>query len=114
VVVAVLVVLAVDVAVDHVIDMSLMGNRHMFAPDAVQMVVLVRIARMARIARKHRRRVELMLVYVIVVRMVQMSVVQVVHVIAVAHREVTAAGSVYVLVPIVNVLFQHIAPKRAL
>jgi hypothetical protein len=100
-----LAVLAMELALDEVVDVALMRHRDVFAPDAVDVVVRVRAAQAERIAGPQVRRIELVLVDVTAVRVMQVAVVHVVDVIAVADRKVTAAGTVYVLVLVVNERF---------
>ena len=108
-IVAVLAVLAVHVTVDDVIDVTGMRNRDVLAADAVNVIVVMRVAGMApRIARREIALAELVLVDVILMRVVQVTVVHVVDVIAVTHREMPAAVTVNVLVPVVDVrLHKH-------
>ena len=104
-VVAMFAMLTVDVAIDDVIDMTLMRNRHVLAADAVFVIPRVGIAAMARIARFHVARAEFVFVEVIAVRMVQMAVVRVVDVVVMADCRVATSDAVDVFVPIMNVFF---------
>jgi hypothetical protein len=98
-------VLAVQFAVDQVVDMALVWDGDVFAADPMDVVVRVPLVPAARVTGTHVARVELMFVDVAVVRVVQMAVVRVVHVVAVPHGHVAAAGSVDVLVLVVNERF---------
>jgi hypothetical protein len=79
VVVAVVVVQPVDVAADDVVDVPVVRDRDVFAPDAVQMVRRMFVAVMAD-ARHDVGRTELVFVDVVAVRMVQVPIVHVVDV----------------------------------
>jgi len=84
VIVAMLAVLAMHVTVDDVIDVAHVGNRDVFAADAVHVIDRMRIARMAGIAASEIGRPELVFVDVVTVRMMEVPVVHVIHVILMA------------------------------
>ncbi len=104
-VVAMFAVLAMDVAVDDVIDMTRVRDRRVLAAHAVQMLGRMRIARVLRVARQRLEGPEFVLVHVIFVRMVEVAVVNVIHVVLVLHGEMSAAGAVDVRVPVMHVAF---------
>ncbi len=104
-IVAMFVVLAVNVPLDDVVDMTLMRNRDVFATDAVLVLRLVGIAAMTRVARLQIARAELVFVEVIAVRVMQMAIVRVIDVIVVPDGHVAACRTVNVFVEIVNVFF---------
>jgi len=70
VVVAVAAVLAVDVALDDVIDVAVVRDRDVIAADAVHVGARMRAAGVRRIAGDHIGRAQLVLVDVVAVRMV--------------------------------------------
>ena len=98
-------VLAMNVALDDVVDMPHVRNRDVLAADAVLVLRRVRIAAMARIARLQIVRAEFVFHEMIAVRMMQMAVVRVIDVIVVPNRRMATGHPVNVLVPIVNVFF---------
>ncbi len=105
-IVAVFAVLAVEMTVDDVIDMSAMRDSDVFAAHAVNVIERMRAARVRRITRLQIGGAEFVFVHMIAVRMVQVRVVNVIDVIAMADGEVTARMTVFVIVPIMNVRFQ--------
>jgi hypothetical protein len=105
VIVAMLAVLTMHVARDDVIYVSGVRNRNVLAADAVDVIDRMWIARVVRIAARQIVFTEFVLVDVIVVRMVEMPVVHVIHVVFMTNREMTAVGTVKVVVAIVNVRF---------
>lgn len=105
-IVAVFAVLAVEMTVDDVIDMSAMRDSDVFAAHAVNVIERMRAARVRRIARLQIGGAEFVFVHMIAVRMVQVRVVNVIDVIAMADGEVTARMTMFVIVPIMNVRFQ--------
>ncbi len=107
-IVAVFAVLAVDVPVDHVVDVAVVRNRDVRAADAVNVIARMRSASVRRIAGKNVDRAQLVFVDVIVVRVVEMPVVHVVDVIFMEHGQMTARIAVLVWMALVDVLFVHI------
>ena len=105
VVVAVFAVLAVDVALDDVVDVAVVRDCDVVAAHAVNVVARMRAAGVLRIARRKIRSRELMLVDVIAVRMVQVPIVNVIDVVVVDHGQMAARLAVFVLVSVVYVVF---------
>jgi hypothetical protein len=103
VIVAVLAMAAMRVTLDDVIDVAVVRDRDVLAPDAVLVIPRMRVAVVAGAARRDVVRAELVLVDVIAVRMVQVAVVHVIDVAVVHHRDMAAVRPVVVLVPIMDV-----------
>ncbi len=100
-----LAVLAVQLAVDDVIDVAFVRHRDVFAADAVHVIVRVGAFRARGLAAERAGRLQFVFVDVAVVRVMQVPVVDVVDVVAVADRDVAAAGAVDVLVTVVDEKF---------
>ena len=115
-IVAVIRVDAVDVAVDDVIDVSVVRYGFVAAPDAVIVFRFVRRTGVIGRARGTARvRGEFVLVDVVAVYVVQVPVVNVVDVIVVNDRDVTAILAVKMVVAIVDVVLDRVhALPRAL
>lgn len=109
-VVAVFAMLAMDVTLDHVVDVSVVRNRGVFATDAVNMIGGMGAAGVRRIARHQICGSELVFVDVVAMRMVQVGVVNVIDVVVMAHREMPAVFPVFVIVTVVNVRFHLMSP----
>ncbi len=104
-IVAVIVVDAMDVPVDEVVDMTGVRDRFVAAIDAVRVLEHVRFARMNRFVATGRYDVvELMLVDVCAVHVMQMAVVQKIDVTVVGDPDVAARRIVHVLVEVVHVM----------
>jgi hypothetical protein len=102
VVVAVFAVLTVQLAVDQIIDMADVRDRHVLAADAVLVALRVPAGRLSRSAGYHVARPDLVLVDMVAMGVVEVPVVRVVDVIVVPHRHMSAARTVLVIVSIVN------------
>lgn len=108
-----LAVLTVELALDQVVDVAFVRDRDVLAADAMDVVVRVARGPATGITGPHVASVQLMLVDVAVVRVMQVPVVRVVDVLAVPDRDVTAPGTVVVLVLVVDERFHKSWTERS-